>query len=303
VAIASAPTLDMTWKKQEAVLAAIAALVGLIAFAAASFWMGARLVAPMPAEMPPPPDGFRAVDFPSASGSRISGWLYPDGRCGTVILLHGVRANRTSMTARAELFAGQGHSVLLFDFQGHGESPGEHITFGHLESRDAAAAVAFVEALRPGEPIAAVGSSLGGAAALVGSEPLPLDALVVEAVYPTLRDAVDRRIRMRLGPLSKLLTPVLLAQMKPRLGFSPDDLRPVDGIARISHPVLVVAGSKDEHTTPADSRRLFAAAPEPKELWMVEGAGHVDFQRHAPDRYREVVGGFLRRSMGCQASQ
>jgi hypothetical protein len=31
---------------------------------------------------------------------------------------------------------------LLFDFQAHGESIGCHITFGYLEGRDAAAAVA-----------------------------------------------------------------------------------------------------------------------------------------------------------------
>ena len=33
--------------------------------------------------------------------------------------------------------------VLLFDFQAHGESTGEHITFGYLE-RDAQAAIDFL---------------------------------------------------------------------------------------------------------------------------------------------------------------
>src|SRR5256885_8812287 len=34
--------------------------------------------------------------------------------------------------------------------------------------------------------------------------------------------------------------------------------------------------SSDLHTTPAETRELFDAAREPKALWMVEGAAHVD---------------------------
>jgi alpha/beta superfamily hydrolase len=51
--------------------------------------------------------------------------------------MHGVRANRLSMVERARFLSYAGYSVLLFDFQGHGESTGQHITFGYLESKDA----------------------------------------------------------------------------------------------------------------------------------------------------------------------
>jgi len=53
---------------------------------------------------------------------------------GTIVLMHGVRANRLSMVRRAEMLHRAGYSVLLFDFQAHGESPGSHITMGYLES-------------------------------------------------------------------------------------------------------------------------------------------------------------------------
>ena len=43
----------------------------------------------------------------------------------------------------------KGFSVLLFDFQSHGESPGRGIMFGWLEALDAAAAVAFVRTRLP----------------------------------------------------------------------------------------------------------------------------------------------------------
>ena len=84
-------------------------------------------------------------------------------------MMHGVRANRMSMVERARILHASGFSVLLFDFQAHGESPGKRITFGYLEALDAEAAVAFVRQRLPGERIGAVGTSLGGAAALLRS--------------------------------------------------------------------------------------------------------------------------------------
>ena len=53
------------------------------------------------------------------------------------------------MLGRAEFLHRQGFAVLAPDFQAHGESPGEHVTFGARESLDAAAALAYLHARRP----------------------------------------------------------------------------------------------------------------------------------------------------------
>jgi hypothetical protein len=39
---------------------------------------------------------------------------------------------------------------------------------------------------------------------------------------------------------------------------------------------------------------LFAAAREPKQLWLVEGARHVDLIRYDREGYERTVLGFLR---------
>ncbi|MHC4074077.1 MAG: alpha/beta hydrolase, partial [Planctomycetota bacterium] len=123
-----------------------------------------------------------------------------------------------------------------------------------------------------------------------------IDALVLEGVYPTLREAVDNRIRMRVGRLlSKFLTPALLVQLKPRLGFSAAALRPIEGIRSIGAPVLIMAGSHDAHTTLKQSRRLFEAAAQPRELWVLDGATHVDFHQHAGEEYEARVLNFFDR--------
>ncbi len=61
---------------------------------------------------------------------------------------------------------------------------------------------------------------------------------------------------------------------------------------------MVAAGSRDEHTTLAESQELFGAAAEPKQIWIVEGAKHQDFFRYDPKGYEEHVVGFLKEKLG-----
>ena len=55
----------------------------------------------------------------------------------------------------------------------------------------------------------------------------------------------------------------------------------MDAIARVRAPLLVASGTEDLHTRWPETAQLFAAAREPKSLWAVKGAAHVDL--HAFD--------------------
>lgn len=232
----------------------------------------------------------RDVQFPSASGATIHGWLVPGTKgSGAVVLLHGVRASRLDMVERARFLGAAGYSVLLIDFQAHGESLGQHITFGYLESRDARAAVEFVRANTPGEKIGVLGVSLGGVATLLATPPLNVDAMVLEMVYPTFDQAVGDRLAMRLGSWSRILTPLLTWQLKLRSGITSRDLRPIDHVDQLRTPKLFIAGAEDSHTTLAESRQLFSTASEPKDLWVVGGARHQDLHAFAKAEYEQRV--------------
>jgi uncharacterized protein len=277
---------------------AILLMGGLLALAAGAFLVGGMLAAPVPSSVGPPPPGFEEVHIPSRSGSTLAGWFRPGERGrGVIVLMHSVRESRLTMLGRAGFLSRAGYSVLLFDFQAHGESPGKHLTFGWLESRDARAAVHYARSRCPGEPLGVIGSSLGGASAVLGEEPLGADAVVLEAVYPDVEDAVRNRLRIYLGPVGAPLAPLLLLQFRPWLGISPQNLRPVDHIQDLGAPVLIIGGTKDRHTTVAETRRLFEAAREPKELWLIEGAAHVDFHGFAGRDYEEWVLGFFGKTL------
>ncbi len=239
---------------------------------------------------PPPDIAAEIVQFSSLSGATVHGWfIQGKENSGAVILMHGVRANRLSMLERARFLSRAGYSVLLFDFQAHGESNGKNITFGYLESKDAQAAVGFVHSRLPKEKIGVIGVSMGGAAVLLAKPQLEINAVVLEMVYPTIEQAVSNRITTRLGSWATILTPLLTWQLKPRLGISASEMRPIDYVGTNNLPKLFIAGANDEHTTLKESNALFTATGEPKELWIVPNAKHVDFYPLAREEYEQRV--------------
>ena len=285
----------MTRRRKLLLWSAGVAAVGAVVVAIVSWRLGSTLLAPANYTVGPPPTHLpiEATTLASQSGSQIAAWYIPaEESTATVVLLHPIRGSRLSMLTRAELFRQWGFSVVMVDLQASGESPGEHITVGHLERHDAAAAVAFARERNPGDKIVVLGWSLGGASALLGS-PLGVDALILESVYPTIEDAVRDRIAIRLGGIADFLSPLLVWQLQPRLGISPAELRPIDRIASAGCPVLVMGGEEDRHTTIAETCRLFAAAQEPKQLQVFAGAGHADLLAADKKLYQRVVADFL----------
>jgi len=280
----------------------VGAFVAAAVLAVSAGWIaGSMLIGPshqhvgdLPAYL-----GGQAVEIPSSSGAMLQGWLLSPARPGefqvrvagpgAVVLMHGLRANRLAMSDRARFLTAAGYSVLVFDFQAHGESTGDTITFGYLESKDARAAVDFMKFRYPNGPVGVIGVSMGGAAALLASPKLDIDAVVLEEVYPDIKSAIGDRFQMALGGWARILTPLLSLQMKPRLGVSADQMRPIDRIGQIQVPKLIIAGSEDRHTTLEESRALFDAAAEPKQFWVVAGASHTDMCSFAPAEYRDRI--------------
>lgn len=264
----------------------LAVLIGI----AIDLYAGYLFVCPMRGTIGPPPTdlGAAPITFPSRSGATLRGWYVPGvpGR-GAVVLVHGIHADRRVMLPRARFLQRAGYSVLLFDLQAHGESTGDRITFGAKESLDVVSAIEVMRTKSPGERIGVIAVSLGGAAALFAS-PLNIDALVIESVYPTIVDAT----RDRMGPV---LAPLLLWQLRPRLGLGVSDLRPIDHLKSVRGPIFVISGAEDRHTRPDEARAMFDAASEPKEFWLVPGAAHVDLHSVASHEYEQRVLAFLRR--------
>ena len=219
----------------------------------------------------------RVVRIGSTAGVIIVG-TYWSSRLGApaILMLHGNGGNRGSMSRASAWLNAHGYAVLAIDLRGHGQSSPATKSFGLFESDDARAAIDWLRRANPGVRVGAIGYSLGGAATLLGREgSLPVDVLVLEAVYPDIRSAIFNRLAMRLGKWpAAAIEPLLSYQSYPRYGVWPSEISPVQALARVKAPVMVIGGEADLHTPPAETRALYRAVRNGGELHIVAKADH-----------------------------
>jgi pimeloyl-ACP methyl ester carboxylesterase len=176
--------------------------------------------------------------------------------------------------------------VVSFDFRGHGRSGGLS-TLGDREIRDLDVAVRYARELGY-RRVAAVGFSMGASvvlryAGLIGG----LDAAVsvsgpghwyYRGTVPMRRVhwAVERR-------LGRVITKTWLKTRISPGGWNPVPMPPDEAAALVAPtPLLVVHGDQDLYFPVHHGQRLYQAAREPKELWIVPGFGHAESGADGP---------------------
>ena len=288
----------MKWLRRALVVLAVIAA----AIIAAAWVTASSLMAPSQHKVNAPPKDLpcEPVHFASASGSEIQGWFVPTPEARkAVLLLHGSGGDRTSMLSYGRFLRKAGYACLMIDFRGHGESLGAPRTFGWSESKDAIASVAWLRKQIPGAKVAVIGTSLGGASALLAKEDLHADAVVAQSVYGDLRAAIWNRLDMRAGPVAAdALSCLLTCQVPTRMGLNVDEVSPIKAATHCTCPLFVIHGTEDHHAHLNEGRSIFDACPNAqKEWWEIKGAAHVDLWTFAGEEYEKRVLAFLNKAM------
>jgi len=235
-----------------------------------------------------------SVEIPTNDNTVTHGWLNQGkpGK-GVVLLVHSMRSNRVEMLSRARFLGEQGYTTLMIDLYAHGETPGEKITFGLRESENVTAAANYLRTRFPQERIGALGASLGGAAIVLAKLNKPFDAVILESVHGTLKEAIDNRLKLHLGDHGSLLLPIVLFQFSFFIDTPISELNPISRINDLNAPVLFISGTHDVHTPQSEIERMYATALKPKELWIVPGAQHFNMHSYAGKSYEEYVTDFF----------
>jgi uncharacterized protein len=234
------------------------------------------------------------ISFRSADGLRMAGWYTPSRNRAAVVLVHGTGADRSSLLLETRILTDAGFGVLAFDLPGQGQSEGR-TRWGVPERRAISAAVDWLSARDEVDPqrIGGFGLSMG---AYVLTQAAVLDRrLRSVTLVSSPNDVVEQNwlATAEWGLLTQI--PCYLAL---RLYGQSLDMLPKDVIGAIApRAVFIVAGDLDTLAPKFMAQQLYARAGSPKELWIVQGAHHVDYAHIAPLEYRTRLIDFFQRTL------
>lgn len=243
---------------------------------------------------------YETVRFVTEDGLRLDGWFIAPTRDdgASFIFLHGHGGNRQDLLAESRQYLEQGYGALYFDFRAHGTSEGDTITMSVKEVLDVQAAFAFMlvqESVNP-ERIALYGQSMGAATAIRAAAVIPeVRVVIADSAYTSMRDAIADGIPPRTG-LPPLIFPDMILFFSTQLSDANFyEAAPIDAIDDLTQAIFLMHGTYDSRVFYPHSERLYAAANSPKELYIVEGAGHVAAYETDPETYQEKLYPFLER--------
>ncbi len=237
----------------------------------------------------------------AADGAKLRGWKVraekPNG--DWVVILHGVGDNRCSQTGYARFMLASGYDVVMMDSRAQGESEGAIATYGLMERNDARSIDDAILAAEPVRHLFYFGESMGGAIALQSAAvDLRIAGVVAEDPFSNLREVTFDYAGLQFSPLlgKTLFRPaaiVALSQAEKEGGFKAADVSPEDAVAARPFPMLLICGTEDHKIPCRHARRIFRHAIGPKELWVVNGAGHTMAYGVAREEFEKRVLGFF----------
>lgn len=206
-------------------------------------------------------------------GMRIHGWWIPavldesQQAKGTIYFLHGNAQNISTHLMAVTWLPPQGYNLFMLDYRGFGLSEGKAKLPGVFE--DIQLGLDWLSrAERTDKPLIVYGQSIGAAtSSYVLAQEANQDkyqCAVLEAGFTSYRDAASHIMGQS---WVKVLKPLVLPTLA-------NHWAPVEQVARIQPPLLIVHSENDEIIPYSHGETLFAAAQEPKAMLTLD-APHI----------------------------
>ena len=238
------------------------------------------------------------VRFHATDGVPLEGWKIPGAPDQPWIIgCHGMGSNRADLLEIASGLHQAGLNVFLFDFRGHGGSRGRTTSFGLTEQRDLHGALAFLgrQPDVPARPYGVYGISMGGAVGLiVAAQDQRLGAVAADSPYSNLEASISRHLGLMYPWLPAIPFQWFTASAyRMRFGCWPRQVSPASSMARLNRPLLLIQGGRDPRMPVRETKAMFASAASPKDLWVVEQAGHLESYATDPNTYQRKLTKFF----------
>ncbi len=213
---------------------------------------------------------YEVIKFRSGDGTELTGMFFPPAGAprGTIVHFHGNAQNMTAHYPYSAWLAGEGFNIFIFDYRGYGASGGRATLDGLVMDGKAALEQALKLPGADAGKVIVFGQSLGGviAVAAVAESGFKPAAMVLEGTFYSYRQMASAVLRRHW-----LTWPIYwLPWMAVSGSHSPSDY-----IGKLDCPKLFIHSLQDGMVPFAQGRKLFDAAPEPKEFWTVPD-GHIE---------------------------
>lgn len=217
-----------------------------------------------------------------------------------VVILHGFMGNKETMAAYASLFHSMDYNVLMPDARAQGKSEGKYIGYGWPERYDVRKWTdKLIKHNGQRSQVVIFGVSMGGATTMMTSGlklPPQVKAFVEDCGYTSLAAELDHEAgHMYHLPTIVRVPAELSLSVVNRVanGFYTSEASAVNALHHNHLPMLFIHGSADTFVPTKMVYENYAATRGPKELWVVEGAGHASSYQHAPRAYKRHLEKFL----------
>lgn len=238
------------------------------------------------------------AELVSEDGLKLKGDVFwtDSGSHKWLIAVHGYTGKRQDMQNVAGFYGLQGYNVLTPDMRAHGESQGTYIGMGWLDRQDILKWIQYVIDLDDQAEIVLHGISMGGATVMMASgEKLPqqVKGIVEDCGYTSVWDIFSDELSylFHLPDFPILYAADGIAWL--RAGYEFKSASALEQVAKSQVPILFIHGSEDNFVHTDMVYELFDACQAPKELLVIQGAGHGDAYKMDPELYFHTVFSFL----------
>lgn len=238
------------------------------------------------------------INFKSFDGIDLVAYLSysntPSDK-GTIILLHGIRSYKEHFLILSQTLTTLGYNLVAVDLRAHGQSGGQHTTFGVKEKKDISQ---LIDSLFKEESINNIGiwgQSLGGAIALqamAADERIKFG--VIESAFSDFPTIVHDYVEYHSGFDIKPVTDYLIVRAGKIAAFVPSEASPRKYGKEIHQPVLMVHGTEDAKVSLDYAKENYESiVSKNKKFVKIEGAGHLNIWQTGADDYFNAVFDFI----------
>ena len=242
------------------------------------------------------------VQVRSFDGLTLRGkWVPADHPKATIILFHGYHTHYIHDFAGIfSMYHAIGLNLLLVRQRSHGESEGKYITFGVRERKDVLSWISFHNRVHGMDNVFLGGMSMGASTVLFAAgEDLPpnVRGITADCGFSSPAEILGHIIRkdFRLPP--RLVLPLMDGWARILGGFSFYECSSRDSLARSKTPVLFIHGKADTFVPCTMSQAGFECCASPRELHLVDGAGHGRSYLYEPGKLTQALVDFFNRNL------